>query len=349
MSRDKALSIAGLSKHKYYYKSKNSRKGRKPSEKTFLVKGSDVVRVDNSEVVKEIEKTQSDPDTNYGYRKMTYELLLLGFIINHKKVYRLMKEHQLLKQKHRKQPREFVKYRKVFPSKPLEVLEMDIKFVWVEEHRMHAFILTVIDTFTRAVLGRKTAYSLKQNAIKQLWTEIIENHLQPNDCLKNNLNIEIRNDNDSRFIAKSVQKFFLENKLQQVFTHPYTPQENGHIESFHAILSERLNRTTFWSLDDLEQCLVLFYEKYNFHRLHSSIAYLPPMIFWECWKKGEIKTTFNEKKKQIKHKLLTPYHKLSGKMNLREVPCQHPQIPKGFEKNDKNEMNGAETFLQPSV
>ncbi len=82
MSRDKALSIAGLSKHKYYYKSKNSRKGRKPSEKTFLVKGSDVVRVDNSEVVKEIEKTQSDPDTNYGYRKMTYELLLLGFIIN---------------------------------------------------------------------------------------------------------------------------------------------------------------------------------------------------------------------------------------------------------------------------
>jgi hypothetical protein len=30
-------------------------------------------------------------------------------------------------------------------------------------------------------------------------------------------------------------EFFVENHLNQVFTHPYTTQENGHIESFHAI------------------------------------------------------------------------------------------------------------------
>ena len=29
----------------------------------------------------------------------------------------------------------------------------------------------------------------------------------------------------------------LENKLNQVFTHPYKPPENAHIESFHSILS----------------------------------------------------------------------------------------------------------------
>ncbi|MDD4747294.1 MAG: DDE-type integrase/transposase/recombinase [Salinivirgaceae bacterium] len=349
MRRDKALAISGLSKHKYYYKPSKNKRGRKPTETTFLIQGSDVERVDNSVVIEEIKEIQRDPDTDYGHRKMTYALLLLGFIINHKKVYRLMKQHQQLKQKNRRHTREFVKYRKVLPSKPLEVLEMDIKFVWVEEHRMNAFILTVIDTFTRVVLGRKTAYSLKQNAIKELWTEIIENHLQPNDCLKKTLNIEIRNDNDSRFIAKSVQKFFAENKLHQVFTHPYTPQENGHIESFHAILSERLNRITFWSLDDLEQCLILFYEKYNLHRIHSSTAYLPPMVFWECWENGEIETRVDVRKKQIRHKLLRPYHELSGKMSPREVPCHPFQSPKGFELNEKNEMYGAETFLQPSV
>ncbi|HLW07675.1 MAG TPA: IS3 family transposase [Marinilabiliaceae bacterium] len=38
-----------------------------------------------------------DPDTDYGYRKMTYALMILGYIINHKKVYRLMHEHHLLK------------------------------------------------------------------------------------------------------------------------------------------------------------------------------------------------------------------------------------------------------------
>jgi transposase InsO family protein len=51
------------------------------------------------------------------------------------------------------------------------------------------------------------------------------------------INIEVRNDNDSRFSAKLIQEFFKENYLNQVFTHPYT-QENGHIESFHAILAK---------------------------------------------------------------------------------------------------------------
>jgi putative transposase len=97
-------------------------------------------------------------------------------------------------------------------------------------------VLTVIDTFTRAVLGRKTAFNINQHLVKQLWGEIIENYLQPYDCLNRQISIEIGNDNDSRFIAASVQQFFKENHIYQVFTHPYTPQENGHIENFHAIV-----------------------------------------------------------------------------------------------------------------
>jgi transposase InsO family protein len=123
---------------------------------------------------------------------------------------------------------------------------------------------------------------------------IIETNLQPHDCLKRQMNIEIRNDNDSRFVAQSVQQFFRDNHLGQVFTHPYTPQENGHIESFHAILSEKLGRYNFWSLGDLEQCLTLFYDKYNNQRLHSATLYLPPMVFWECCEKGMVKTTVDE-------------------------------------------------------
>ncbi|HOT15692.1 MAG TPA: DDE-type integrase/transposase/recombinase [Bacteroidales bacterium] len=107
---------------------------------------------------------------------------------------------------------------------------MDIKFVWVEKHRRHAFILTAIDTFTRVVLGWTVAFQIKQETVKQLWSRIIENHLQPHDCINKQMDIEVRNDNDSRFVARSVQQFFRDNHLGQVFTHPYTPQENGHIE-----------------------------------------------------------------------------------------------------------------------
>jgi len=49
-----------------------------------------------------------------------------------------------------------------------------------------------------------------------------------------------------------VKDFFKNNCLDQVFTHPYTPQENGHIESFHAILGRSLDRYSFNTIEDLD-------------------------------------------------------------------------------------------------
>jgi putative transposase len=350
MKRDTALSISGVSKHQYYHHSQPDKRGRKPSITTFKLEDDSVVQVLNTEVVQQISDIQKDPDTDYGYHKMTFALLLLGYLINHKKVYRLMDESHLLKDRHQKAPRQYARYQKVMPTRPLEVLEMDIKFVWVEEYRRHAFVFTVIDTFTRGVLYWQSAYQFKQGQVKRAWEYIIENYLQPFDCLNEKIHIEVRNDNDSRFAAKTVQQFFLENKLDQVFTHPYTPQENGHIESFHAILSQMLNRFTFWSIEQLDNCLAPFYEKYNFKRLHSSTAFLPPMVFWSCWQDGLIDTKINEKCRTVRFKLKVPYPQLSGIMNQREVPCSQPTTLEGLEGvYSQNEMTGPDTFLQPSV
>jgi hypothetical protein len=35
----------------------------------------------------------------------------------------------------------------------------------------------------------------------------------------------------------------------------------------------------FWSIDELEEVLTLFYEKYNNERLHSSVCNLPQISF----------------------------------------------------------------------
>jgi len=350
MKRDTALSIAGITRHQYYYKPKSGRRGKPPSQETLRINGEDVDRVPNHVVIEQIRTMQADPDTDYGYHKMTYVLLILGYLINHKKVYRLMNENDLLKDRLQKPSRSFVKYRRVMPSSPLEILEMDIKFVWVEEYRRSAYVLTVVDTFTRVVLCWHVGYQIRQAQIKSIWEYIIVHHLQPYDCLGKKIRIEIRNDNDSRFVASSVQEFFRENHLTQVFTHPYTPQENGHIESFHAILSERLGRQIFWSLIELEQCLILFYEKYNNHRLHSSTCYLPPIVFWSLWEQGRIKSYPDEKKRKIKLRLLIPHHQLSGNMNLRGVPLLPATTLDGLEKvSVLKEMNGAVSLPKPSV
>lgn len=153
---------------------------------------------------------------------MTKQLQQEGFVINHKKVNRLMKENQLLVPK-KKKVKQYAKYRLLTPNLPLEMLEMDIKFVWVESEKKHAYILTVLDVFTRTALAWHVGFSIKQHKVKRVWEQVIENHLQPNNMLKKGIAIEVRNDNDPRFSAKTVQKIFAKNYLNQVFTHPLYP------------------------------------------------------------------------------------------------------------------------------
>jgi transposase InsO family protein len=67
--------------------------------------------------------------------------------------------------------------------------------------------------------------------------------------------------------------------IEHKFTHPYTPEENGHVESFHSILGKALDNELFTDLNALEKRLQEFYASYNDDRCHGSIAGLPPAKF----------------------------------------------------------------------
>ena len=335
------LSILRLSKHQYYYRPKPGERGRKKSDITGKYTQEGIISCGNEAVVEEIKEVQKDPDTDYGYRRMAAQLMILGYLINHKKVYRLMFEAQLLKARHKRRAKNYVQYRTVNPSAPLEVLEMDIKQVWVTEHRRYAYILTVLDTFTRAVLHWSVGYHMKKAQVKQAWEQVIVEHLQPADQLSKGVHVELRNDNGPQFGATQIREFFQENYINQVFTHPYTPQENGHVESFHSILKEAIGKQVFWSLTELEERLEVFYVKYNNKRLHSSIACLWPMKFWELWNEGKV-IRIEKAKNKVKFKLNIPYHLISGNGNLREVSCSKAN-PLDEGEDLAKEVNGPNT------
>jgi transposase InsO family protein len=299
------------------------------------------VECSNQEVIQEIARIQLNPDTDYGYRKMTIQLMLLGFVINHKKVYRLMKNAYLLKSKQNRVEKKYVKYRIVTPTGPLEVLEMDIKQVWIAKDRRYAYILTIIDTFTRAVLRWQVGYQMRKYQIKLAWDFVITEYLQPANQFSKGVHVELRNDNGPQFSAKEVRDYFAENYINQVFTHPYTPQENGHVESFHKILNEALKTYTFWSLSELEDRLNVFYDTYNNKRLHASIAYLWPMKFWELWEEGKI-TRLEKDKNRFKFVLNIPYQSISGNRSQREVSCSNTS-PLDEGENLENEVIGPNT------
>ncbi len=103
--------------------------------------------------------------------------MIAGYFINHKKVYRLMRESGLLKERHKKKDKSFVKYRIVIPEGPLEVLEMDIKYVWIHEDKRYAYVLTVIDTFSRFALHWQVGYTMRTRQVKQAWEGIFVDYL----------------------------------------------------------------------------------------------------------------------------------------------------------------------------
>ena len=330
LGRSTCLKISGLTKSQLYYSPKPTKQGPRPSTVTRLrgSSGEKTSEVSNNLVINRIIALKIIPDQPDGYRLLTMNLQLEGYFINHKKVYRLMRDHHLLESPRRSSGRDFVKFRRVAPQGPLSVLEMDIKYFYVEQRRGYAFVLTIIDTFTRVVLNWRAGYSIRQEQVKQLWSDVIVNYLQPANLLGRRLDIEIRNDNGKQFSADSVRAFFAENKINQVFTHPYTPEENAHVESFHKTLGTALSKDNFYDLDELEKRLSTFYLNYNQNRPHGSTVGVPPTKFWALCEDGKIKVEHLEKRR-IKFTLLIP----------RQEVLSHPNV--GRYDNRANEPKGS--------
>lgn len=304
LKRDYVLKVCGLSKHQFYHQSTGGKAGRKPSKTTDKQVDSQRVTVSNKAVLADIREVLADPRADYGYRRMCGKLTLMGYYINHKKVYRLMKGARLLQPKAERESKNYVKYRVLAPEGPLRLMEMDIKMVWLDGLRRYGYVLTIIDVFTRVTLHWDLGLQMRQKDVERCWKAVIEQHLQPNGTLGWETHIEVRSDNGPQFCAKKLQEFFKTNYLMQTFTHPYTPQENGHIESFHAILGRNLEGKSFDDLPELRSELEEFYAFYNDRRIHGSTLNLPPMTFWKLWQQNKVtRTVIDGKRRKVTFKL----------------------------------------------
>lgn len=308
LKRDVCLNLVGLTSNQFYYQSTGTKPGRRASQTTTWRDPNTQLNyeIDNLVIVDKVVEIKLDPDHTNWYRMITRTLQLRGYYINHKKLYRLMLEHVLLGEPRKRTGRDFVKYRRIAPEGPLRLIEMDIKYVWIAGHRRYAFILTIIDTFTRYVLHWAAGYSMKSVQVKAAWEYVIAEYLQPAGTKKEEVEIEVRNDNGKQFSSHLILDFFKENELNQVFTHPYTPEENGHVESFHGILGKALKRDAFSNLEQLETRLKRFYSCYNNQRSHGGTIGIPPSKFWRLFELDKIEVKEIEKRK-IKFTLAIPY------------------------------------------
>ncbi len=261
------LSWVDLSKSSFYYKSSDGKRGAKPSVCTFRQDGT---RVDDTLVIEEIKGILSQEFCCYGYHNVTDELRDMGYIINHKKVYRLMKEQNLLLGKviSTSGKRQFVKHRKIEATRPMEYLCLDIKYVWVAGESRNYFLLTVLDVFTRIAIEQ-----IFQKSIRKMDVINIFRRINSAFGIKG---VTVRNDNGSQFIANDVKQFLRTAEANQEFTHIATPEENAYIEAFHSIVQrEVIDRFEFQGFYEAKLTLQAHRDWYNNRRRHASLGTVP--------------------------------------------------------------------------
>lgn len=264
-----------------YYLNKDNKPGRKAS--TFTIYKNELVT--EQTVLTNVKSILDHEFLSYGYFKISKQLKIDGFVINKKKVYRIMKSYNLLKPQRIRTTgkRNFVKFRKPDAERPLSYFEMDIKYIYIPQERRNAYLLSIIDVFSRKVVGHIFKRSIRKVDVINLWAS-----------LKSSLNdfkkITLRTDNGSQFIANDVRGFFHYHGIKHEFTNIATPEDDGHIEAFHSILErEFLRRNDYTSFEELKSAISRFMNCYNEERLHGSLNYRTPDQYIKDFNENELK------------------------------------------------------------
>ena len=267
--------MVGMVHSSYYRAPSLGKKGNSPSEFTYnRTKGW----VSQKDVVDSVKAFLSHEFIDCGYRLMNSYLQKDGYVINHKKLYRIMREDNLLKLENRinrsGSGRKFVKFRKVVTCRPFQCLEMDIKMVWIPNAGKNAYLLSIIDVHTRRILKDYFSFTIKQAKVIAFLSGMFSDYQHPESVV-------IRSDNGSQFIAKSVRGYLGMIGVEQEFAHVATPEENAHIEAYHGILKKELfDRVDYRTFGEIEQILKRYVLFYNNERIHGMLGRITPMEKW---------------------------------------------------------------------
>jgi transposase InsO family protein len=269
----KVVPMCGLSKSSYYYTPKTGKRGRKPSTITMSKKG---ILYSNKYVVDRIKWLLNQEFVDYGYEKVTDWLKSNeDLVIDDKKVNRLMKESKLLNSRIKRNRRGKIIAKDLIPcpEHPFEHMQTDIKYIYIHGSHRNALLISVLDIFSRGILGYRLEWSITKHLVIDLMKEVLYHYHMPEK-------VTIRTDNGAQFEAGLFREYLSEMQIKHEFTHIATPQENCFIEAFHSIVENTVcRRYEFESLEEAKAVFNRFMNFYNQRRLHGALNNHSPNNF----------------------------------------------------------------------
>ena len=108
----------------------------------------------------------------------------------------------------------------------------------------------------------------------------VQSALKATSSVKDITHLRLRTDNDTQYISRDFKKSMQTLGIRHEFIWRNTPEQNGHVESFHGTLKrEYVWPHEFTRFQDAEIVLAKAFVDYNKDRIHSALGYLTPNEF----------------------------------------------------------------------